>query len=62
VSAPLLTVGQIILAEPSMQMLEVIVAADLLDIALAHKLDMEGGRTGRHVQFRPSSVTRVSSL
>lgn len=51
-------VGQIILVRPAMQLLEVVAASRGLDIGLACKLDMEGGRVGRHVQFRPSRVTQ----
>lgn len=50
-------VGDIILVHPKMQMLEVLIVGTLLDMAVAVKLDMEGGRTNRHVHFKPSRVT-----
>jgi hypothetical protein len=52
-------VGDIILVTPSMLMVEVLFASAMLDVAVGVKLDMEGGRTGRKVNFRPSSITAL---
>jgi hypothetical protein len=55
-------VGRIVLVEPAMQMVEIVVFSRLLDIAMSESLDMEGGRTGRHGMFKPSTMRRESSL
>lgn len=47
-------VGKIVMA--GTQMFEVWLCSRGLDVAAAHRLDMEGGRTGRDVTFRPSAV------
>ena len=50
-------VGAILLVTPSMQMIEVLASSSNLDVGLGVKLDMEGGRTGRHVRLYPSRIT-----
>ena len=53
-------VGQIVFVQSNAMMLEIWLASDLLDIAAAHVLNMEGGLTGRDVHFRPSVLVCTS--
>lgn len=55
-NAPVNRVGTIVMLEPAGQMAEIKASSDLLDIALAERLDMEGGPTGRHIHFKPSAL------
>lgn len=54
-------VGRVFLVTPSMMMLEVFIASRTFDMAAAHILNMEGGRTGRDVHFAPSRMVREIS-
>lgn len=52
-------VGRVLLMVPSMQLLEVLTASRLFDIAMVEKLDMEGGRTGRNGMIPPSRMIQA---
>lgn len=52
-------VGRLALLTPTMALIEIIEWAPLLDMAIAERLDMEGGRTGRVGHFRPSDLQRI---
>lgn len=52
-------IGQIILIGNTVAMAEIVACSALLDLALAVRLDMEGGQVGRHFHFKPSKLVTV---
>ena len=50
--------GRLIMVHGTAEVIEVIGETTALDIGFGERLDMEGGRTGRHVTYRPSRLFR----